>query len=365
MLSVEKLVKQDTAQPQDFSAKYIRHLAATNEDALYTAEDKALLTLEKDKTAAINAGIAFLNHEFKTEALAESFITKHYLDIKARQEIQVRVRKGHFTDAKRKPLWGEYIYGLLPDNRLYVLPVTSGKHHSHILAGLPAKAVGHAHFINGKLITLSNNSGHYKPTAKQMKSGIEWFYNQSEKDFVFEDHQRFSPLLVNKGLRYRKASEIVAAGNDTELTHEMSMEMLSDLIEGVVDGNFEKPMQSETIQTENELSPYAIMAVAAEDSSSDSESDYDSSSESESEECQFPPYSPEANNHGKVDAVITMGAPIRTLESMRANLMFTNAFKGTRFTGTKNLECFKAKLVKENSDVVDKENKGLKSIHKI
>lgn len=363
MLSVEKLVNQDTAQPQDFSASYIRHLAATNMDALYSDEDKALLTLEKNKTAAIHAGISFLSHEFKTEALAESFINKHYLDIKARQEIQVRVRKGKFTDAKRKALWGEYIYGLLPDNRLYVLPVTSNKHHSHILAGLPAKAVGHAHFINGKLITLSNNSGHYKPTARQMKSGIEWFYNQSEKDFVFEDHQRFSPLLVNKGLRYSKASEIVAADNDAELTREMSMEMLSDLIEGVIDGNFEKPMQSKTAQTDNELSPYAI--IAAEDSSSDSESDYDSSSESESEECQFPPYSPDANNYGKVDAVITIGAPIRSIESMRANLMFTNAFKGTRFTGTKNLECFKAKVVKENSDVVDKENKGLKSIHKI
>lgn len=345
------LLAKDLARHSNESGtKLINQLVNANINALYADEDKALLKLDNQhKAQASNNGICFLQPEFKAEALAETFLKKHYLDIEARKAAQVTVRRGKFLDAKRKALWGEYIFGLLPDNRLYALPVKDGKHHSHILAGLPAKAVGHAHFVNGKLITLSNNSGHYKPTATQMRSGIEWFYNQTGYEFVFEDHQRFSNKLVNNGLRYSKASEIHNSSEIQEFTYEMSPEALSDLIEQVIEnsGNSKIAQDENNLnniqEASNPLVPYGIMVSDEEELASDTE--LESGSDSDSEECQFTAYDDNSTYYyHSAESTFAAQPSVRRAEEIRFNLIFTHALNGrSRFLGTKDLERFKAK----------------------
>lgn len=336
MLTVDKLANQVELQSHQFTRKFITELAITNVEQLYSTADKMLLNLEKCNAAAAKEGIIFLQPEFKTEALAESFRKNHYLGVQDRKQAQVHVSNGIFLDAKNKPLWGEYIYGLLPDNRLYVMVADNQVHHSHILAGLPAKAVGHVHFVNGKLITLSNNSGHYKPTTSKMRSGIEWFYKQAQNDFVFEDHEKYSADKVNKGLRYRKASEIVAAGNDEQLTHDMSMEDLADLIETILDINRDPNEGMKYNNAQNQHDPYSTELFFQTENKAQMENDAQ-------KELSAPYFSaPVAKNFSNVDAA--GGKPVRSSESIRANLLFTNALEGfSRFPGNKNLERFKAK----------------------
>ncbi len=190
---------------QHHSVKTISFKANQNATTLYDDSDITLLKTYTNRKFAREKNVLLLQDEYIKEAFAESFIVKNYLSAEQRRTHLAKFVDEQFLGSDNKPLNGEYIYGLLPNNRLYVDHVKHNRNHSYIIAGLPAKAVGHAHFVNGHLVTLSNNSGHYKPNLEMMADGIKWFWLRTG-DFLFEDHSQFDFRSENNGLRYFKAS---------------------------------------------------------------------------------------------------------------------------------------------------------------
>lgn len=168
--------------------------------------------------------ISLLQPEFYPELLSESFLKKRYLDKNQRKEYEVDSTGEQFLDSKGYPLQGEHIYGLLPDNRLYCAPCApqskddfTVRNHSHLVAGLPVLAAGHAYFSNGRLVTLSNNSGHYKPSTEKMLQALTWFSEKSEFPFLYEDHSGFDLKKDHYGIKHYKITDVLGSLNNLEV----------------------------------------------------------------------------------------------------------------------------------------------------
>jgi hypothetical protein len=317
-----------------FNLRIRKRLALAKDNAfnLYEQQDKALLNLEKLPHSQRPHGIIFLQPEFKVEALAESFISKHYFTVKQRQSHLVEVKDGKFS-IQGNALWGEYIYALLPDGRLYVDLVGNDTHHSHIIAGLPVKAVGHAHFCNGHIVMLSNNSGHYKPSPQKMLEGIKWFKDKAAHDLIFEDHSFYNPLATNKAIRYCKASEIVnTTGKD--VTKEIPLPELNKMISDVLDISFKKVTINKNENKENSPNQNASSNKET-DGYTTSFNDYDNSAVS------FVPYDIKTTLPQKDAQVISN----KRNDDFLPYLMYTSLHKlfPSRFKGAKNLARFEAK----------------------
>jgi len=309
----------------------IRQHAISNSDNLYSDEDKLLLNLAKTSALARQNGVIALQPEFKAEALAESFANKKYLDKNKRAKLLATVRKGQFYDKDDLGLWGEYIYALLPDGRLYVDKVGNGKNHSHIVAGLPVIATGHAYFSNGSLITLTNNSGHYKPLPSQMKQGIQWFLENAGHDFIFEDHSSFKLSSACKGLKYAKASQIMNSAQSDNVTKTLKFAEINSLFAAHFDSlthhrQVLRKLENEAEGVDSEMTEYGI--------------DTYYSAETDEVECFY------INENGK--EAITFSQP--SVQSEQQNdvepqyIIYTSLQKNAvRFTGIKNLEIYKSK----------------------
>lgn len=189
--------------------KKLRQIDYLKVNQLYQAEDLLLLEYYYIRAKAKKDGVILLQPEFYAERLAETFITKNYLTAKKREQFRAYAIGEQFIDSEDCPLEGEYIYALLPDDRLYVAPLSKIRNHSHLIAGLPVKAVGHAYFKEGRLLTLSNNSGHYKPTPGNMIEGLKWFIENTENSFLFEDHSQFNKALPDFGIKHYIADNFV------------------------------------------------------------------------------------------------------------------------------------------------------------
>lgn len=179
-----------------------------NRNTLYSPADLLLLQLEKQGKKKLHNLIS-LQPEFMNERLAETFLRKHYLTRLEREQYRAHIKDNQCFDLQGQPLNGEYIFALLPDNRLYIARESEVKHHSYLIAGLPAKAIGKAYFCDGKLITLSNDSGHYKPKPEQMLLGLCWFLTNFNSNFIFEDHSRFNKQEKDFGLRHFNAFDFI------------------------------------------------------------------------------------------------------------------------------------------------------------
>ncbi|OJV96724.1 MAG: hypothetical protein BGO43_00430 [Gammaproteobacteria bacterium 39-13] len=189
--------------------KAIRQFDYRKITALYQKDDLLLLKYYYDHNLAKKDKVILLQPEFYVERFAETFVNKHYLKAIEREKYLTYSAGEQFFDIDNHPLDGEYMYALLADNRLYIAPLSEVVNHSHLVAGLPVKAVGNAFFKDGCLVTLSNNSGHYKPTAEQMVAGLEWFVQNTQDPFLFEDHSQFSPTSLHYGIRHFNANDYV------------------------------------------------------------------------------------------------------------------------------------------------------------
>ncbi|MGD9591139.1 MAG: hypothetical protein AB7V32_01295 [Candidatus Berkiella sp.] len=125
--------------------------------------------------------------QLKTEFKAESH--KRYLTKESRKKYKVRIDNGFFTDHEGLYLNGIYIYVLLPDYKLYCARISENLQHSYFNRGHKVRGAGILYVENGRLINMSNESGHYKPTFDEMRGAISWFYQQlNGHHFLFEDH---------------------------------------------------------------------------------------------------------------------------------------------------------------------------------
>lgn len=231
------------SKPQLHNVRKIVFKANQNASTLYGYSDKALLKTYANPKFAKEKSVFLLEPEYIKEAFAESFKVKNYLSAEQRKSYLAKFVDEQFLGSDNQPLNGEYIYGLLPNNRLYVDHVKHNRNHSHIIAGLPAKAVGHAYFVNGHLMTLSNNSGHYKPSLEKMAEGIKWFWQRSG-EFLFEDHSQFDFRCENNGLRFFKASSCLPQKNQEQLN---DLPEVSEFIKDKLDDiNLQKHSDVET-----------------------------------------------------------------------------------------------------------------------
>ncbi|MCS5710622.1 hypothetical protein [Candidatus Berkiella aquae] len=148
-------------------------------------------------------GFITLKKAFHKELQVESICPKHYLNTVEREKFRIFNRDGLFYNNEGIKLNGLFLYVFFPDNRLYGGTTKDVMHHSYLSRGIDLKAAGMAYFINGRLITLSNESGHYKPTFAEMQDAIKWFLKQTNaQSFVFEDHSEQKPTEEFNGIHF-------------------------------------------------------------------------------------------------------------------------------------------------------------------
>ncbi len=209
-----------------------------NERHLYSFDERALLNYYKHPKQAILDGVILLQPEYYAEWFAENFIIKNYLSNSERIQYSVMNADGIFYSKDMKPLEGEYLYCLLPDGNLFCAKSKEVVNHSHLVAGLPVIAAGHAFFKAGNLIILSNNSGHYKPTSMQMLNGILCMGMKSLAEFLFEDHSDCSPCKMYGGIQYFTASHFVSSnGLNAPLAEESVINFVQNKLESIAINN--------------------------------------------------------------------------------------------------------------------------------
>ncbi|WP_410661617.1 toxin glutamine deamidase domain-containing protein [Amycolatopsis sp. lyj-112] len=111
-----------------------------------------------------------------------------YFSPERREEHRVFVRDGKLYWAKDGSLvdtsggdpmartgpFDQAIFAMDPQGNLYVSMtwVMGQLHHSSFLAGQPVAVAGHIKVVNGRLIQLTRQSGHYQPEKEQLQTGL-------------------------------------------------------------------------------------------------------------------------------------------------------------------------------------------------
>lgn len=141
------------------------------------------------------------------ERLAEEFSQKHYLDPSEREHFRIQTADGIFRDQYGWPSNTSMLYVLFLNNHLYACYPSTGLHHSYLSMGFDVKAAGNMFFYQGKVITISNESGHYRPTFSEMQNGLKWFLIESQQpSILFEDHSHQDQTEVLNGIRFFKVT---------------------------------------------------------------------------------------------------------------------------------------------------------------
>lgn len=161
-------------------------------------------------------GFITLKKSFYKELEIESICPKHYLDSKDRERFLITNENGFFYNATGQLLEGPVLYVLFPDNRMYGGSPAQVHHHSYVSRGIDLKAAGIAYFQCGQLITLSNESGHYKPKFEEMQPALEWFLRCTpNRQFMFEDHSRQNPKKQFNGIHFYNVHSSQSAEENT------------------------------------------------------------------------------------------------------------------------------------------------------
>jgi len=168
-------------------AKILINKLKENEKQLYSAEE--IIALESYR---YNLNESPLQGMFVPELISELFNIKKYTKLQDRKKFQVSYAGGEFYDSNSYWLNGSYIYCLLKGGRLFAAPMNEELHHSYLVAGLPVIAAGTMEFMTGKLISISNNSGHYKVSFKTMLKVLPQIYQMAcNPNLFFQDHSFF------------------------------------------------------------------------------------------------------------------------------------------------------------------------------
>lgn len=130
---------------------------------------------------------------------------RFYLSSEAREKYHLTCKNGLFYDQEGHLISGPLLYVLFPNNELYGCRLGELSFHTSLSAGLVLKGAGVLYAEAGELITLSNESGHYKPTTEEMQPALEWFSTQMlNRDFIFEDHSHQDENKPFNGIEYSR-----------------------------------------------------------------------------------------------------------------------------------------------------------------
>jgi hypothetical protein len=95
----------------------------------------------------------------------------HYLSESEREESRVYTEGGKLVDSNGVPLYtGTYIFVVDQQGRLIASPPVEGRiHHSSLGAGKPVLTAGTIKVVDGQIMQLSNQSGHYRPSTESFE----------------------------------------------------------------------------------------------------------------------------------------------------------------------------------------------------
>lgn len=178
-----------------------------------------------------------MKHDFVAEAVAEYVVySKNYLSSTKREQYQFTHENGFLKDKNKNLLHGEFLYVLFWNNKLYGCKPPVAKpagvkpdkkwFHSYLSSGVNVKAAGVIYCHYGSIITVSNESGHYKPTREDMLPALHYLQELSDTPLVFEDHSCLNPELPNQDVQHFQ----VAIENAQLLLHPQDLKSLKNLI---------------------------------------------------------------------------------------------------------------------------------------
>lgn len=137
--------------------------------------------------------------------------------------------KGKLFNAMNEQIKKEILLYVLDENdRLFSVPTSYGWNHSFFLAGGPVHAAGMIRVDNeGDIDLISNESGHYIPTTKDMLHALAYFSDQledsSNREFiVYEGHDNARAGILK---RY-KLEDLLTIELDDEYSVEEQLEEL-------------------------------------------------------------------------------------------------------------------------------------------
>lgn len=102
-----------------------------------------------------------------------------YMTEAERDKYRVRVHKGKLYNYFGEIVNGVYLFAFNTNMNLYVAEEHQNPevtNHDYLTAGLPVRGTGFLGFKNGRLVAVSNNSGHYVPTVHQMWQALSLLY---------------------------------------------------------------------------------------------------------------------------------------------------------------------------------------------
>lgn len=195
---------------------------------------------------------------YASEREAEQQHPKHYFNPEKLEKCRINAEKGVFTTSKGIPVERCQIYVLFLNYELYCCDFNPKMHHSFVSGGEDLKGVGNLYFHKGKLITVSNESGHYLPTFDETKQALRWFLSQSQQaSLLFEDHSQHMPGATTlDGIRYfRVFNENDKLTFSNELTPEELVNYLDERIERVAPPIIERADNDDESESVGDNSP--------------------------------------------------------------------------------------------------------------
>jgi hypothetical protein len=217
----------DASFPTSYSSPQL-HLSDDQESSglqvQLSAEEKSYLPLYSTQ----DQGLIQMKEIYLSEAIPEWGLRgKHYLSSQDRAFYEIKLENGLYKDANGDVLHGDYLYVLFPNNKLYGCKLGKQRFHSYLSSGLNVKAAGVLYCLYGRMITISNESGHYKPTYLEMLPALLHFQDRSPTQIIFEDHSKLDTTLPYQGVKHYRLSII-----DKKISCELiaSIDALRELI---------------------------------------------------------------------------------------------------------------------------------------
>ncbi|MBI2784845.1 MAG: hypothetical protein HYX60_00455 [Legionella longbeachae] len=204
-----------------------------NKDEIRTAysffptKNNQSIKKRKNLNTSLN-DLTFLDYSKRTKVFGIPMIAdflpedrERYLDNQERKKYLLQIKNNKFIDSNGFDCKGKYIAIIGSDNQIYaVKPNEITKNHSHLSGGDRVKFSGQLTFINGSLLEISNNSGHYKPMLHEV---IEIIDNvilvklTSDETVYFTDYSQPVPLTFNCDDLLENMEEILEQGHIQDL----------------------------------------------------------------------------------------------------------------------------------------------------
>ena len=158
--------------------------SATPNENLYDTMKRTLEEHKGDKRAFFEAmQTEFTNSpHIPNEMVHKNFQSVSYLDATEREAYKLTIRDGKLyqndvpfdtSQVLSKNIQGEVAFVITADGEFLAAPHKGGEfHHSSFMSGERVVAAGMMKVVDGKIITMDNNSGHYKPQEHNMVQGL-------------------------------------------------------------------------------------------------------------------------------------------------------------------------------------------------